>query len=67
MRKGICLLAATGLIALGGLSACGSNDNTGGTTPLTNVGAGNFAAVKKGGYLPPPERPLLPPGRVKKS
>jgi D-xylose transport system substrate-binding protein len=32
MRKGICLLAATGLIALGGLSACGSDNNSGGTT-----------------------------------
>jgi D-xylose transport system substrate-binding protein len=40
MRKGICLLAATGLIALGGLSACGSNDNTGGTTPAKKAKVG---------------------------
>ena len=40
MRKGICLLAATGLIALGGLSACGSNNNTGGTTPAKKAKVG---------------------------
>ena len=42
--------------------------NTGGITPLTNVGAGNYAKVKTGGYLPPPQRPLPTPtsGRFKR-
>ena len=40
MRKGICLLAATGLIALGGLSACGSDNNSGGTTPAKKAKIG---------------------------
>jgi D-xylose transport system substrate-binding protein len=33
MRKSICLMAATGLLAMGGVAACGSNDTPGGTTP----------------------------------
>lgn len=36
---------------------------TGGITPLTNVGAGNFARTKRGGYLPPPQRPIPAPGK----
>jgi hypothetical protein len=33
----------------------GSLYNTGGVTPLGNLGAGFYARSKTGGYLPPPE------------
>lgn len=35
----------------------GSLINTGGITPLNNVGAGFYAKSKRGGYLPPPQLP----------
>lgn len=39
MRKGICLLAATGLLAFGGVAACGSDSpTTGGTTKTPKIG-----------------------------
>jgi D-xylose transport system substrate-binding protein len=33
MRKSICLMAATGLLAFGGVAACGSSNQAGGGTP----------------------------------
>lgn len=39
----------------GTLSPTATVVTTGGVTPLGNIGAGNFARVKKGGYLPPPQ------------
>ena len=32
MRKSICLMAATGLLAVGALTACGEEETPGGTT-----------------------------------
>jgi len=40
MRKSICLMAATGLLAMGGVAACGSDDNAGdtNTAPKPKIG-----------------------------
>jgi hypothetical protein len=42
----------------------GSLFNTGGLTPLDNVGAGFFARTKTGGYLPPPQTSIHKNGKL---